>query len=184
MIKKAQIANIDRNLDLSKAYSDKASAQAGELKQLNRSIFIPVIKNPFNKSSREKKAMEKINQEHQQHLKERDDIRKFEYESNARFDKTQRKLNEEKFKDNSKGRSQSDRNKYQFEPDEQDDLIEDEIDNNLDLLGDATHRLRTMAISMNEELGSQNKQLDKVNKKVDPISSKLISTTHTLNSTK
>ncbi|KAG2233489.1 hypothetical protein INT48_003195 [Thamnidium elegans] len=181
----SQIANVDRNLDLSKAYSDKASSQAGELKQLNRSIFIPVIKNPFNKSSREKKAMEKINREHQDHLKERDDIRKFEYESNARFEDTQRKVNHEKItEDYHRGRTQSDRHRYQFEPDEEDDAIEDEIDSNLDLLGDATARLRTMAVSMNEELGSQNKQLNKLNKKVDPISTKLISTTHTLDSTK
>ncbi|GAA5814694.1 hypothetical protein MFLAVUS_008193 [Mucor flavus] len=167
----SQIANVDRNLDLSKAYSDKASSQAGELKQLN--------------SSREKKAMEKISREHQEHLKERDDIRKFEYESSARFEDTQRKVNQEKItEDYHRGRTQSDRHRYQFEPDEEDDVIEDEIDTNLDLLGDATTRLRTMAVSMNEELGSQNKQLNKLNKKVDPISAKLMSTTHTLDSTK
>lgn len=172
-------------MDLSKAYSDKASAQAGELKQLNRSIFIPVIKNPFNKGSRERKAMEKVNRDHQEHMEERDDIRQFEYKSNARIEDAHRKANRETGKEEFyRGRSQADRNRYQFEPDEEDDAVEEELDTNLDLLGDATSRLRTMATSMNEELTSQNKQLNKITKKVDPISAKLMSTTHTLDSTR
>lgn len=171
-------------MDLSKAYSDKASSQAGELKQLNRSIFIPVIKNPFNKGSRERKAMEKVQRDHQEHMEERDDIRKFEYKSSARIADAHRKTNTEGKEEFYRGRSQADRNRYQFEPDEEDDSVEDELNSNLDLLGDATLRLRTMATSMNEELTSQNQQLTKVAKKVDPISAKLISTTHTLDSTR
>jgi hypothetical protein len=176
---------VDRNLDLSKAYSDRASSQAGELKQLNRSIFIPVVKNPFTKGSRERKAMEKIKRDHAEHMNEREDIRQFEYNSSVRIEDAQRKANREIAREGfHKGRSQADRNRYQFEADEEDDAIEDEIDSNLDLLGDATARLRAMATSMNDELDSQNKQLNKVNKKVDPINAKLISTTYTLNSTR
>lgn len=180
----AQIANVNRNLDLSKAYSDRAQAQAGELKQLNRSIFIPVVKNPFTKGSRERKAMEERKRDHEEHTAERDDIRKFEYDSSARIEDAYRKANREKAPFHKQSRSQADRNKYQFEPDEQDDVIEDEIDNNLDLLGDATARLKAMATGMNNELDSQNKQLSKMNKKVDPINAKLMSTTHTLDSTR
>jgi DNA anti-recombination protein RmuC len=182
---KAQIASVGRNLDISKAYSDRASAQAGELKQLNRSIFIPVIKNPFTKGSRERKAMERVNRNHQEHMNEREDIRQFEYDSNVRIEDAQRKANRETAREGShKGRLQADRNRYQFEADEEDDAIEDEIDGNLDLLGDATGRLKAMASTMNDELDNQNKQLNKVNKKVDPINAKLISTTYTLNSTR
>lgn len=170
---------------MSKAYSDRASAQASELKQLNRSIFIPVVKNPFTKGSRERKAMDKLQRDHQEHMAERDNIRQFEYESSARIEDAYRKATREKGKEGfHKGRSQSDRNRYQFEADEEDDAIEDEIDNNLDLLGDATARLRAMATGMNEELNSQNRQLSKINKKVDPINEKLISTTYTLDRTR
>ncbi|KAI7875083.1 uncharacterized protein EV154DRAFT_472872 [Mucor mucedo] len=180
----SQIANVDRSLDLSKAYGDKASSQASELKQLNRSIFIPVIKNPFNKGSRERREMEKVQRNHQEHMEERDNIRSFEYKSSARIAEAHRKTNTEEKESFHRGRSQADRNRYQFEPDEEDDAVEDELDTNLDLLGDATSRLRTMATSMNEELTSQNQQLDKVTKKVDPISAKLVSVTHTLDSTR
>ncbi|KAL7312896.1 Protein transport protein S9 plasma membrane t-SNARE [Mucor circinelloides] len=180
-----QIANVDRNVDLSKAYSDRASSQAGELKQLNRSIFIPVVKNPFTKGSRNRKEMDRLHRDHEDHMAERDNIRQFEYDSSARIEDAQRKAMRLKGEEGyHKGRSQSDRNRYQFEADEEDDAIEDEIDGNLDLLGDATARLRAMATTMNDELDSQNKQLNKLNKKVDPINTKLMSTTYTLNSTR
>ncbi|KAG0168162.1 Protein transport protein S9 plasma membrane t-SNARE [Apophysomyces sp. BC1034] len=180
-----QLANVDRNLDLSKAYSDRAASQASELKQLNRSIFIPVIKNPFTKGSRERKELESRRQDHAEHMQERDNIRQFEYESQARVEAAQRQ--NERVAANSgyrRGRSEADRRKYQFEEDEEDDAIEDEIDQNLDLLGGATARLRNMALTMNSELDSQNKQLDKVSKKVDPLSEKLVMTTHKLDSTR
>ncbi|KAF7722256.1 Protein transport protein S9 plasma membrane t-SNARE [Apophysomyces ossiformis] len=180
-----QIANVDRNLDLSKAYSDRAASQASELKQLNRSIFIPVVKNPFTKGSRERKELEARRQDHANHLQERDEIRQFEYESQARIETAQRQ--NERINANSgyrRGRSEADRRKYQFEEDEEDDAIEDEIDQNLDLLGDATARLKNMALTMNAELDTQNKRLDKVTKKVDPLSEKLVMTTHKLDSTR
>ncbi|GAN05601.1 synaptosome-associated protein 25 [Mucor ambiguus] len=180
-----QIANVDRNVDLSKAYSDRAADQAGELKQLNRSIFIPVVKNPFTKGARNRKAMDRITRDHDDHMAERDNIRQFEYDSSVRIEDAQRKAMRLKGEEGyHRGRSQSDRNRYQFEADEEDDAIEDEIDSNLDLLGDATARLRAMATTMNDELDSQNKQLSKLNKKVDPINAKLMSTTYTLNSTR
>ncbi|KAI8986997.1 hypothetical protein BDB01DRAFT_719995 [Pilobolus umbonatus] len=180
----AQIANVERQLDLSKAYSDKAASQASELKQLNKSIFIPVVKNPFTKGKREKKELENLQKSYREHKDEREDIRQFEYASNMRVEDTMRKANAKSQEGIRSGRSQHDRNKYQFEADAEDDAMEDEIDQNLDLLGDVTSKLKAMSVNMSEELNSQNKQLNKINKKVDPINEKLMSTTFTLNSTK
>ncbi|KAI7870751.1 hypothetical protein BDF14DRAFT_1769109 [Spinellus fusiger] len=181
-----QIANVDRNLDLSKAYSDRASAQASELKQLNRSIFIPVVTNPFTKKSKERKDLENRRKDHSEHMEEREDIRRFEYESQARVEEVQRQTQRGPGSNGGyrRGRSEADKRRYQFEADEEDDALEDELDENLDLLGDATSRLKNMALSMNTELDSQNKQLNKLTKKVDPLSEKLVMTTHKLNSTK
>ncbi|KAL0083668.1 hypothetical protein J3Q64DRAFT_1641902 [Phycomyces blakesleeanus] len=181
-----QIANVDRNLDLSKAYSDRAAAQASELKQLNRSIFIPVISNPFTKGSRERKELEARRQDHAEHMNEREDIRQFEYESQARVESAQRQAQRGPGSNGGyrRGRSDEDKRRYQFEADEEDDAVEDELDENLDLLGDATSRIKNMALSMRDELDSQNKHLTKVTEKVDPISERLVMTTHKLNSTK
>ncbi|CAO3589835.1 unnamed protein product [Absidia cylindrospora] len=180
-----QIANVNRNIDLAKAHSDRASSQADELKQLNRSIFIPVVKNPFNKNARHRREIERLQADQSEHMNERDDIRKFEHDSNARIDQANRR-NDHVSSNHGyrRGRSEADRRRYQFEADEEDDAVEDEIDQNLDLLGGATSRLKNMAMTMNEELDSQNKHLGKLNKKVDPISQKLVATTHTLNSTR
>ncbi|KAI9020057.1 hypothetical protein CLU79DRAFT_756919 [Phycomyces nitens] len=181
-----QIANVDRNLDLSKAYSDRAASQASELKQLNRSIFIPVVSNPFTRSSRERKELEARKQDHAEHMNEREEIRQFEYESQARVESAQRAAQRGQGSNGGyrRGRSEEDKKRYQFEADEEDDDLEDELDSNLDLLGDATARLKNMALSMNTELDSQNKQLGRLTSKVDPLSEKLVMTTHKLNSTK
>lgn len=181
----AQIANVNRNIDLAKAHSDRASSQADELKQLNRSIFIPVVKNPFNKSARQRRDIERLQADQAEHMDERDNIRQFEQESNARIDQANRR--NDRVSSNAgyrRGRSEADRRRYQFEADEEDDAVEDEIDSNLDLLGGATARLKNMALTMNDELDSQNKHLGKLNKKVDPISQKLVATTATLNNTR
>ena len=180
----AQLANVDRNLDLSKAYSDRAATQASELQQLNRSIFIPVVKNPFTRSKRQQRELEALQKDQSEHMEERDRIRQYEYESNERYEQAQRR--NDRVSANGgyrRGRTEADKRRYQFEADEEDDAIEDELDQNLDLMGDAMSRLKNMAVTMNDELDSQNKQLDKVNKKVDPLSQKLAATTHRLNRT-
>jgi len=181
----SQIANVGRQLDLSNAYSGKASAQASELRKLNRSIFIPVVKNPFNKMTKEQKEREKILAEEEALRNERNDVRQFEYDSSMRMEDAMRKASRMKSKEGfHQGRTNADRDKYQFEADEEDDAIEDEIDSNLDLLGDVACRLKAMSVSMSEELDSQNRQLDKLSRKVDPITDKLISTAYTLNKTR
>ena len=178
----AQIANVNRHLDMSKAYSDKAANSADELKQLNRSIFIPVVSNPFRRKERERKELERLQSDHAEHMAERDNIRQFEYESNARIQETARANSGGRSE--RRGRSEADRRRYQFEEDSEDDRVEDELDDNLDLLGDAVGRLKNMAVTMNTELDSQNRALNKTIDKVDPLSRKLISTTDKLNRTK
>ncbi|KAI9314993.1 hypothetical protein BX666DRAFT_1861944, partial [Dichotomocladium elegans] len=180
-----QIANVGRNLDLSKAYSDRAATQANELKQLNRSIFIPVVKNPFNRSKREQRELEALQRDQAEHMEERDRIRQYEYESNARMEEARRNNSRLGGQEAPRrGRTESDRNRYQFEADSEDDQIEDEIDNNLDLIGGAAARLKNMAITMNQEITSQNGQLDRLNSQVDPLTQRLAQTTHKLNKTR
>ncbi|KAI9481108.1 MAG: hypothetical protein EXX96DRAFT_565441 [Benjaminiella poitrasii] len=181
----SQIANVNRHLDLSKAYSDRAANQADELKQLNRSIFVPVVSNPFRRKERERRQLETLQKDQAEHMAERDNIRQFEYESNARIQETVRKNQQSTNRGGRRaGRSEADRRRYQFEEDSEDDAIEDEIDNNLDLLGDATSRLRNMALTMNTELDRQNLELNKTMDKVDPLTYKLTATTDKLNRTK
>ncbi|KAI8979487.1 hypothetical protein BDF20DRAFT_869876 [Mycotypha africana] len=179
----SQIANVNRHLDLSKAYSDRAANQADELKQLNRSIFIPVVSNPFRKKEKQRRELEAKQRDYAEHMAERDQIRQFEYESNARIQETAR-LNNNMTRAERRGRSEADRRRYQFEEDSEDDAIEDEIDSNLDLISGATSRLKNMALTMNTELDRQNLELNKTLGKVDPLTQKLVATTDKLNRTR
>jgi hypothetical protein len=169
---------------MSKAYSDRASNQAEELRQLNRSIFVPVVSNPFRRKERERRDLEEKQKDHAEHMAERDNIRRFEYESNARVEQANRANGRPAPGGGRRGRSEADRRRYQFEADSEDDAVEDEIDENLDLMGDALAGLKGMAITMNAELDSQNDALGKTINKVDPLSRRLVATTDKLNRTK
>ncbi|GAA5801293.1 hypothetical protein HPULCUR_006739 [Helicostylum pulchrum] len=181
----SQLANVNRHLDMSKAYANKAESSADELKQLNKSIFIPVVSNPFRRKEKERRELENMQKDHAEHMAERDNIRQFEYESSARILETNR-LNSAPgtATGGRRGRSEADRRRYQFEEDSDDDKVEDEIDENLDLLGGAVGRLKNMALTMNTELDSQNDQINKAMYKVDPMTNKLVRITDTLNKTK
>lgn len=168
---------------MSKAYSDKAANSAEELRQLNRSIFVPVVSNPFRRKEREQREIENRQRDLAEHMNERDNIRQFEYESSARIQEATRK-NQNQTRSERRGRSEADRRRYQFEEDSEDDAIEDEIDENLNEIGDFTARLKNMALTMNTELDKQNSELGRTIKKVDPLTQKLTATTDKLNRTR
>ncbi|KAI8146458.1 hypothetical protein BJV82DRAFT_598614 [Fennellomyces sp. T-0311] len=173
-----QLASVDRNMGVAKAEAEEASRQARHLKRLNRSIFIPVFKNPFNRKARARNELENQQKAHTDDMAERSQARQFEHQSNARMSRAQQKLNKSA---DVKNRSQSDRNRYQFEPDYEDNAVEDEIDQNLDLLSNAADNLKAMANTMNDELDSQNQQLERVVDKVNPVNEHIFSTTQRLN---
>ncbi|KAI9495702.1 hypothetical protein BDB00DRAFT_211325 [Zychaea mexicana] len=176
-----QIANIDRDMGTAKEQVDEAAQKTRYLKRLNRSIFLPAWKNPFNKKARERQKREQEQLAHVDAMDERDQARQFEYQSQARMQRTQQRMNESGASSSSRSRSQSDRNRYQFEADAEDEAMEDEIDQNLSLLSGATKNLKQMASTMNEEIDSQNKHLDKVVDKVNPVNERIFSTTQQLN---
>ncbi|KAI9269057.1 hypothetical protein BDA99DRAFT_479080 [Phascolomyces articulosus] len=177
-----QIASIDRDLGVAKEQADEAAQKTRYLKRLNRSIFIPAWKNPFNKKARERQKMEQEQLTHAEALDDRDNARQFEYESQARIQRAQQRMNNNNASSTiTNDRSQADRNRYQFEADAEDDAMEDEIDQNLNLLGSATKNLKQMANTMGEEIDSQNKHLEKVIDKVNPVNERIFSTTQQLN---
>lgn len=53
------------------------------------------------------------------------------------------------------------------------DAREDEMDENIQQVGNMVGNLRNMAIDMGTEVSNQNKQLDRVNQKVNPLPSSL-----------
>ncbi|KAG2182239.1 hypothetical protein INT43_007166 [Umbelopsis isabellina] len=178
----SSIASVDRSLDLAKAHSDTASAQANELRQINRSMFAIHIKNPFNKSSQERNELEALQKDRAAHVEERNDIRQYEYSSKQRLDKAQRIAGRISEGTSSSRRSKVDRHIYQFEADEEDDALEDGYEQNIDFMSDSLGRLKNSALTMKEEVELQNERLDKINRKVEPLTERVATTTHKLNS--
>ena len=72
--------------------------------------------------------------------------------------------------------------RYQFEATASDDELEDEIDDNLDELGDATKRLKALGMAMGTELDSQNKRIDNITSKTDRLDGNLSNVTRRVGS--
>lgn len=172
---------MERDIGEARAEAEHASEQAGRLKRLNRSIFLPTFKNPFQRKARARRELEQAQQKHAENRQERGIISQFEHQSQTRTGLAQQPPANVSSKS---GRSKSDRNRYQFEPDSEDDAMEDEIDRNLDEISHATGHLKHMATAMRGEIDSQNEALERIQDKVDPINQDIFTTTHRINKIK
>lgn len=173
-----KLADTERHLDVSKGYSLRAEDKTDELKQLNRSIFRPVI--TFNKDSKraaqEAKIQARYDEERDAREKAMMDIRETQDRlgraatygvrgdeegiggGSGRF-RTQAELQVRK----------NQRSKYQFEADEEDDQLEDELDDNLDEIMDVTKRLKALGSAMSSELDTQNERITRITDKTDRL---------------
>jgi hypothetical protein len=169
-----KLANTERHLDVSKTHSQRAEDKTDELKQLNRSIFRPVIH--FNKDSKraaqESKIQERYEEERGEREKAMTDIRETQNRlgqassygreeaevgvgPNGRRTKTatQQALQQEQ------------RKRYQFEANASDDELEDELDDNLDGISDVAKRLKALGMAMGQELDNQNNRIERIEEK-------------------
>lgn len=161
------IGDAEKNLDLATIEGRIADEKARELKTLNGSMFAVHVANPFTASRRRRDRDEKVLRQHQDDRQTRDDTRAAAHDSNQRMDRTFRNIERDAAKQ-SKGKKASvtERAKYQFEADSDDVRIEDEIEQNLDLLGGAASRLNGLAKATGKELDEHNKHLDRITGKV------------------
>ncbi|KAE9390364.1 hypothetical protein BT96DRAFT_1002326 [Gymnopus androsaceus JB14] len=136
-----RLANTERHLDVSKGHSVRADDKTDELKQLNRSIFRPVI--VFNKDAKRSAQEAKIQARYEEERGERE---RTMMRISSQLGKIRRK-------------------RYQFEANASDDELEDELDDNLDEISDMTKRLKALGTAMNAELDSQNLHIDNIEQK-------------------
>ncbi|KAH8835815.1 protein transporter SEC9 [Flagelloscypha sp. PMI_526] len=170
-----KLADTERHLDVSKGHSQRADDKTDELKQLNRSIFRPVI--TFNKDKKRAADEAKVQARYEDERGEREramgDVRG-----------TQERLGRADYGDDDEsgfgGRNkktqeyrQAQRKRFQFEATASDDEVEDEIDDNLDEISKMTGRLNMLGRAMGEELESQNKRLDRLGNKTDKLTGRI-----------
>lgn len=177
-----RLANVDRSLDMAKAYDDRARDEAKEIAALNRSIFRPTF--VWNKEKKRNAEEERIMARHVAEQERREENRQMRADSQKNINDS---INEASKKpsfgrwgagsNNSKSAQYGEasnqqskmasRARYQFEADEEDDRIEDELDQNLDEIGDFSRRLNLMARAAGDEVRQQNNTLAGLNDKTD-----------------
>lgn len=161
------IHGAEKNLDMAAVEGRLAQEKARELKTLNKSMFAVHVSNPFTSASRRRERDERTLNTHREERDLRDGTRSEAYQTNARMEKVFRDIDREANKQGKgKKASVTERAKYQFEADSEDEAMEDEIEQNLDLLSGAAGRLNGLAKATGRELDEQNRHLERITGKV------------------
>lgn len=177
-----KLASTERHLDVSKGHSQRATDKTDELKQLNRSIFRPVI--TFNKDAKRAAREAQVQNRYEEDRLERErammDIR--DTQNRLGRAATYGRSEEEGIK--GRGRTTEEQNarkverqRYQFEAAASDDEMEDELDDNLDEISDATKRLKALAMGLGQELDTQNNRIDRIDDKTQALHNKVLMNT-------
>jgi protein transport protein SEC9 len=182
-----KLANTERHLDVSKTHSQRAEDRTDELKQLNRSIFRPVIH--FNKESKRLAQEAKIQARYEEERDEREKAMMDTRETQNRLGQasTYGQREEEIGGVGPNGRrtkpaaqqalQKEQRKRYQFEATASDDEMEDELDDNLDEISDVTKRLKALGSAMGQELDKQNGRIERIEEKTVNLDNKVFRNT-------
>ncbi|KAI0094920.1 hypothetical protein BDY19DRAFT_988708 [Irpex rosettiformis] len=184
-----KLASTERHLDVSKGHSQRAEDKTDELKQLNRSIFRPVI--TFNKDAKRAAQEAKIQQRYDEDREEREKAMMDIRETQNRLGRAQTYGRPDDDGEGIGGRRmktaaeqsvrKEQRKRYQFDATASDDEIEDELDDNLTEIHDMTKRLKALGSAMGEELDKQNERIGRITEKTDGLDNRLFRNTQKLN---
>lgn len=189
------LLNTERNLDLAKGHINRADDNTTDINALNRSIFIPAI--TLNKNKKRLQQEAKLTARYESERTENDRLQAERQEVHQRIGEATtsgiRGFNRDGPPADDEGiggrpgagrygpQQQVERKKqwgrYQFDATASDDEVEDEIDNNLDELGDAVGRLKALALASGQEVDRQNGVLERLHGKTDNVERKVRSTT-------
>lgn len=187
-----KIANTERHLDVAKGLSNKAEDRADELKKLNRSIFRPAI--TFNKDAKRRAQELKIQNRYDEEREEREramsDIRQTQNRVGqaATYGLKSPDEDEEGIMSPDPGpgyrstrvrtaEAMEQRKRFQVNATASDDEMEDELDDNLEEISQATSKLKTLGLAMGQELDSQINRLERVDNKVGRLDNKIYNNT-------
>lgn len=164
------IHNTEKSLDMATVENRLAQEKARELKTLNKSMFAVHVSNPFTSASRRRERDERILNTHREERDLREGTRSEAFQTNSRMERVFRDIDREAAKQGKgKKANVTERAKYQFEADSEDEQLEDEIEQNLDLLGGAAGRLNGLAKATGRELDEQNRHLERITGKVSTV---------------
>lgn len=175
-----RIANSERYLDMAKANNQRAEDRTGELKQLNRSIFRPVI--TWNKDAKRQAQEDKINERHDMERIDRQQALNDISSTRQRLGQAANPapgMSRQPLPGERKAKQEA-RSRYQFDATASDDELEDELDDNLDETYEVTKRLKNLATAMGDEVTGQNARLGRVTNKTEDLEYGVARTTNKL----
>ncbi|KAH8692317.1 hypothetical protein BGW36DRAFT_275203, partial [Talaromyces proteolyticus] len=165
-----RVLDTEKALDVAASQGRLAEEKARELNTLNKSMFAVHVSNPFTKNARRRERDEQLLATHREERSTREGTRSEAFQASQRMERTFREIERDANKANPKqGKNISERAKYQFEADSEDEAMEDEIDNNLNLLAGAASRLHGLSKATGKELEEQNRHLDRIAGKSDYV---------------
>ncbi|PWN50317.1 hypothetical protein IE53DRAFT_101962 [Violaceomyces palustris] len=197
-----KIANTERHLDLAKGHASRAEDNAKEIVALNRSIFRPNL--GMNKKSKRDAEEARIIQRHIDEREEREAVRRDALDAQKRLDQSMNgpgsgkssfgRFGQDRFGSSSSSAAKKEeearknklaqRSRYQFEADESDEEAENELDQNLDEIGELSSRLNMLGKAMGQEIDSQNVRLKRVGDKATTLDTKIFAGTQRLGNIK
>lgn len=156
----------------------RAEDQIGELKQLNRSIFRPVI--TWNKDAKRAAQEDKLQQRYEDERLDREKAMQDIRDTQNRLGRatTYGRQDEESLTSGGSGRFRTEeqlatrkeqRKRYQFEGGASDDEMEDELDDNLNEISAITKNLKALGTAMGQELDQQNSRLVTIEQKTTTL---------------
>lgn len=166
-----KLNNIEGNLDLMKVQNKIADDKVAELKKLNRNILAIHVSNPFNSKRRQREREEKIKNRKIEEKLMQEQTSKELARSTQRIEGALNGNNEiNTVREKYQRKQILDRSKqFQFENDEEDDMMEVEIDKNLDQIQQISGRLKKLAVATGEELDSQQQRVRNVEDNTDDL---------------
>ncbi|RIA97796.1 hypothetical protein C1645_852192 [Glomus cerebriforme] len=171
-----RINHTERQLALAGAHAERAADQAARLKKVNGSMFGFDMSNPFTKGKREAAELARVKAMQEEQRASREQMRAGNWESQQRINGALKSgQNHQGYQPGKDSRS-----KFQFEADDEDNALEDQLDNNLDAISAGLTRLNSMAVASGQEVRRQNEVLDRVEKSTIALDDQITGTTHTL----
>ncbi|KAG6906453.1 hypothetical protein DXG01_013892 [Tephrocybe rancida] len=169
-----KLANAERDFDLAYGHAARAADRTDELRQLNRSIFRPVITfdNESDHITRDMNARTRYDEQR----REREALRDTQQRLGLLAGPSHREATDvvtntihtrhgvaEKHR----------RRRFQFEATESDDELEEELERNLGDVGDAARQLRSIATAINDEVDRQSGAIDRMSEQTGDVRRRL-----------
>ncbi|EMC95166.1 hypothetical protein BAUCODRAFT_35157 [Baudoinia panamericana UAMH 10762] len=157
-------------LDAAEYQNRQATSKAKELKTLNRSFLLVHMDNPFRGKALDNEAAKRAGEARAHERETAVATSAAAYNSTMRHRGQATELRPEPGSSSQQTqRNYTDRAKYQFEADSDDDQMENDIEDNMNIIHQGVKNMKKIGIAMSQELESQNKLIDRISGKSDKV---------------